>query len=169
MEQVNPDAAGNQLNKSIISSYEHIDDESGYCCTKSFTITNRFSRLYKGQDGDIYIFAREHPITEDSVTNNIQLHVFKFVKNSRFAIPPFSDESFKLLEKYEQAAGNIFVSTIDAGLQAEFRNEIKREYNRFKNNATDQQIKKTIEEVKDNLHVPAHKYDKMIDEDAKNI
>ena len=148
MEQVNPDAAGNQVNKSIISSYEHIDDESGYCCTKSFTIANRFSRLYKGQDGDIYIFAREHPITEDSVTNNIQLHVFKFGKNSRFFIHPFSEEDIKLVEKFEQTAGNKFVSTIDAGLQAEFRNEIKREYNRFKNNATDQQITETIKSVK---------------------
>ena len=76
---------------------------------------------------------------------------------------PFYEGDIKLVEKYEQTACNKFVSTIDTDLQAEFRNEIYKEYNRFKNNATDQQTKDAIMKVKAKLRYNAHNYDELID------
>ena len=48
MNEVNPDPIMNENKKSVIASFEHIDNEAGFWCTESFTVTNRISRLYKG-------------------------------------------------------------------------------------------------------------------------
>ena len=85
MNQINPDPSANELNKSTIACYEYTDNN--YYCTQSFTIANRMSKLYTGQDGDVFIFSRDRPTTDletegadKEVNNNIQLHVFRFVK-----------------------------------------------------------------------------------------
>ena len=64
MKEVNPEPILNENKKSVIASFEHIDDEAGFWCTESFTITNRISRLYKGQDSEIYLFSRAGPTSE---------------------------------------------------------------------------------------------------------
>ena len=64
MNQVNPRPDLNEDNKSVISSFEHIDNEIGHWCTDSYIIANRISKLYKGQDDDIFIFSRERSISE---------------------------------------------------------------------------------------------------------
>jgi len=60
----NPDPILNEVNRSVIASYELIDEKIGYWCTKSFEITNRMSKLYKGQDDDIFIFSRVNSTSE---------------------------------------------------------------------------------------------------------
>ena len=62
MNEVNPDPIMNENKKSVIASFEHIDNEAGFWCTESFTVTNRISRLYKGVEDEIYIFSRAGPI-----------------------------------------------------------------------------------------------------------
>ena len=64
MKEVNPDPILNENKKSVIASFEHVDDGTGFWCTESFTITNRISRLYKGQDNEIYLFSRAGPTSE---------------------------------------------------------------------------------------------------------
>ena len=64
MNQVNPRPDLNEDNKSVISSFEHIDYGLGHWCTDSYIIANRISKLYKGQDDDIFIFSRERSISE---------------------------------------------------------------------------------------------------------
>ena len=88
MNQVDPRPHLNEDDKSVISSFEHIDHEDkGHWCTDSYTIANRISKLYKGQDDDIFIFSRERSISESEkeeeqkdikAPNNILLHHFNF-------------------------------------------------------------------------------------------
>ena len=67
MEGVNPDPLRNEFNKSTVASFEHINNEKGYWCTKSYDIVNRISRLYKGQDGHIFTFSSVTPISKSDL------------------------------------------------------------------------------------------------------
>ena len=132
MNEVNPDPISNENKKSVIASFEHIDNESGFWCRESFTITNRMSRLYKGQDGDIYIFSRAGPTSESEWkvgekqfegTNDIQLHLFSFVIN-----PLNYEFGMKILENIDKAIEKKFEKKIDPGLLSEFTKEINEDY-----------------------------------------
>ena len=114
MDQVNPDPIVNKLNKSIISIFEHNDDEIGYWCKRSFTISNRISKFYEGQDGQNYIFARESPVADSEskrdetcqkATNNILLHIFEQYSHEILTIQENSHFARELLRKQQVKKG----------------------------------------------------------------
>ena len=67
MSEISPDPIVNESNKSVIASFELINNESGFWCTESFTISNRMSRLYEGSDGDSFIFTKVNPRSKSEI------------------------------------------------------------------------------------------------------